>query len=938
MKSHEKHENCLIGLRHARWSFDTVVWRCASPGVLEFTELSTPCMRLPTNEICTVKETRKSTRITSVAQRLPPLRQYSNAPPRSVTSSGGNSQDGNYGGYSDGGMSSHSDQQTGPGYDDAAYSYQSSSSGPPGPGYDDRRGYPPGGRPPPQSRPRTPGGRPPPGGTFDNPFPSFPNRDPRDPRDPRGAPRDPRDPRDRGGPPPRGLEKEMAAMDINGRAPPGPHTSNPNGRRPDMRQPPPRGPPPGRGRGGYPMGPVRAASSGRPDRPDGDYPDSMGLSMPPPPRSATMPPAPAAPLYPGQSTYQETDYPASSMGEPPMRLDAAGSMQPPRSRAPNDIDPSLMIPAAALMIPPEPANRVSYAPKEFLDSYYESNGADEPDMPNFDAMPQQHTLIDEMGLEITPVQRPVQGPVSPYGDHSYPPNGVEAMRSQSQPNFQPADSANQFENAGFQFGIPGEHSLAPAFDHSGSAGYVSNGYEDYAGYSHGPSPVQTNQSGYSYDQAEIPDPHQNPDALPHHPAPFRLGHDQGSKPVPVRQYSTPETIPAPAAPQPTMVPGGTAQTPLTIKEIQRLQLQARSNPYDQKTQLLLAKKLVEASTVLVEDSSRLDPKTKAKAKEKYVVDALKILKKLVTAGYSEAQFFLADCHGEGRLGLEVDPKEAFSLYHSAAKQGHAQSAYRVAVCCEIGQEEGGGTKRDPLKAVQWYKRAAALGDTPAMYKMGMINLKGLLGQVRNPREGVSWLKRAADRADEENPHALHELALMYQNAGGNDIIIRDEQYASQLFHQAAELGYKFSQFKLGTAYEHGLMGCPIDNRTSIIWYTRAAAQGEHQSELALSGWYLTGSEGILQQNDTEAYLWARKAATAGLAKAEYAMGYFTEVGIGSAANLDDAKRWYWRAAAQGFPKARERLEDLKKGGSRMQKTRLSRSAVDKQSDGDCVLM
>jgi hypothetical protein len=42
--------------------------------------------------------------------------------------------------------------------------------------------------------------------------------------------------------------------------------------------------------------------------------------------------------------------------------------------------------------------------------------------------------------------------------------------------------------------------------------------------------------------------------------------------------------------------------------------------------------------------------------------------------------------------------------------------------------------------------------------------------------------------------------------------------------------------------------------------------------------------------------------------------------------------------AQGFPKARERLEDLKKGGQRMQKTRLSRSAVNKQSDGDCVVM
>ena len=75
-------------------------------------------------------------------------------------------------------------------------------------------------------------------------------------------------------------------------------------------------------------------------------------------------------------------------------------------------------------------------------------------------------------------------------------------------------------------------------------------------------------------------------------------------------------------------------------------------------------------------------------------------------------------------------------------------------------------------------------------------------------------------------------------------------------------------------------------------------QEEHQSELGLSGWYLTGSEGVLQQNDTEAYLWARKAAQAGLAKAEYAMGYFTEVGIGAPADLEAAKRWYWKSACE----------------------------------------
>ncbi|PYH91896.1 hypothetical protein BO71DRAFT_358404 [Aspergillus ellipticus CBS 707.79] len=819
---------------------------------------------------------------------------------------------------------------------------------PPPQGYDARRGN--GDRPPPprQDRTRPPMRTPksPDDMPWDNPFPSFPARDPRAPKR---------------------IEDSMAAMDLNGVPPmsptqvPGrPHTSH--GRRPQ-----PRPVSPGRSRGNSSAGNrMRSASTGRPapapsDRPDKQYTDPNG----PPPiphinRSATMPVASAMPpvskpLYPGQSTYQ-------------------APISPPRQGGPENFDTGA-----------------------WVDSYYNSIHAGDNGMPNFDAMPDHANggMIDESlpGLE-QPKPRPrapVESPPSSRGGYTAftpqtPHTPDEVHYGHSPPEVGRTGGPNQFANAGFQFDLPSEASMAHHGYAQDSAGYAyppdpyespyesayenpyaheqgdwgstmpaySEAYPDTRGgyaarensvRSNGapPRPYRANPPPPASEPAppmnppEVHDPQQSPDALPHHPVPFRPGHDQANKPAPVRQYNNaPTSASPPAAPQaPPTEPAPSG--PVTQQELQGLQQLAKSRPSDQKTHLLLAQKLIEAATVLV-DESRMDPKSKAKAREKFVMDGYKITKKLASAGYADAQFFLADCYGQGLMGLQVDPKEAFTLYYAAAKQGHAQSAYRVAVCCEIGQEEGGGTKRDPFKAVDWYKRAARLGDPPAMYKMGMIMLKGLLGQQKNPREGVEWLKRAADRADIENPHALHELALMY--AGGNEFVAMDEIYASQLFHQAADLGYKFSQFRLGSAYEYGLMGCPVDPRQSIIWYTHAASQGEHQSELALSGWYLTGADGILQQSDTEAYLWARKAASAGLAKAEYAMGYFTEVGIGIAANLDDAKRWYWRAAAQQFPKARERLEELKKGGARMQKTRLSRSAVNqqKQNDGDCVLM
>ncbi|KAL8943061.1 MAG: hypothetical protein Q9211_001114 [Gyalolechia sp. 1 TL-2023] len=441
----------------------------------------------------------------------------------------------------------------------------------------------------------------------------------------------------------------------------------------------------------------------------------------------------------------------------------------------------------------------------------------------------------------------------------------------------------------------------------------------------------------------------NPDALPAHLAPVRAGlmqsppSNQGPRPRPVRQYtngssSLQESSATPKA-QISRAPREESKgAAVTYEELERLRQVSRSNPSDSMTQLLLAKKLVEAASVLADEGGRADPKTSNRNRERFISDAHKLVKKLAQNGYPEALFYLGDCHSWGSLGLQTDAKEAFACYQSAAKAGHAQAAYRVAVCCEIGLDEGGGTKRDAVKAMQWYERAATLGDTPAMYKMGVIQLKALLGQPKDVKAALTWLQRAAERANKENPHALHELALLYESPNGVDNTGKDEVKAKQLFTDAANLGYKFSQFRLGCAFEYGLLGCSIDPRQSIAWYSKAAVQDEHQSELALSGWYLTGSEGVLQQSDTEAYLWARKAAQAGLAKAEYAMGYFTEVGIGAPANIEDAKRWYWRSASRNFPKARERLEDLRRGGAKMQKTRVSRSKMNKQSEGECTVM
>ncbi|KAK3330557.1 hypothetical protein B0H66DRAFT_467222 [Apodospora peruviana] len=772
--------------------------------------------------------------------------------------------------------------------------------------------------------------------------------------------------------------------------------------RPGLRGPsgpgPGRGPmpPPGSNYGGPggpgPRGPPQSYDSqGYPDE-RGGPPPGPGYRSPmadgyqdggfgPPARSMTMPTrdpmdmrAPAPPRQNGGPGYDAR----VGRGAPPRPNTAQGNRMysPATGPSPQDDyrEPGYGNPPpsdSGYQTPQSQQRPASF--DDFYDNYYDDNARNSTDqsgqyqssIQSAGTGPQDYDSQSGQRPNSYDRQRPGQ---SPETAQRGPGRVPEVSRTKSQPDLRNSQTA-VFEMAGDipPMPAPGQYGQQQAPGRSPDSYQQSpmtqQGYQPSPGSQQGPlapgSGLPSHPAPYRVPTQQTPSPgSQTPDSLPSHPAPVRPGHMPGSvvnlsdRPPPVRNYSgysgststptpssTTSSVPPPSQLGSAPPPAKPVEAPVTIEELEQLRAVIKQDPNDQTSALRLAKRLVEASDVLVRNLP--DPKARARSAERYLVDAHKILRKLEKASNPEAMFFLADCLGRGIFGNEPDNAHAFSLYQSAAKLGHAAAAYRTAVCCEIGNEDGGGTRKDPLKAIQWYKRAATLGDTPAMYKVGMILLKGLLGQPVNPREAVSWLKRAAERADAENPHALHELALLYEDTSRSDIVIPDQAYALQLFTQAAELGYKFSQFRLGWAYEYGLMGCPIDPRLSIMWYSRAATQEEHQSELALSGWYLTGSEGVLNASDTEAYLWARKAAVAGLAKAEFAMGYYTENGIGVPRSVEDAKRWYWRAAAQDYPKARQRLEELKRTGGKggpQPRERISRSKMTKQGEGECSVM
>ncbi|KAK1226448.1 Chitin synthase 4 [Marasmius sp. AFHP31] len=331
-------------------------------------------------------------------------------------------------------------------------------------------------------------------------------------------------------------------------------------------------------------------------------------------------------------------------------------------------------------------------------------------------------------------------------------------------------------------------------------------------------------------------------------------------------------------------------------------------------------------------------------REDLVREAMGLLKRLADRGHPSSQYFLADCYanGIGTTRNKQDFDRAYPLFVLAAKHGHIDAAYRAGTCCE----NGWGCRRESAKALQFFRKAGAASHPGAMYRLGIAELNGELGLSKSPKEGVKWLKRSAEHATAEFPHALHELALLHER-GIHNVVFVDYEYATELLAQASELGYAPSAYRLGECYEYGKMGCPQDPALSIHYYNIAAQQNHRDACFALTAWYLVGSPGVLPQSDTEAFLWAQKAAEAGLVKAMYAVGYFSEVGIGTPADMPEAMKWYKRAADQGDKRAIQRLK-----GSQTQAMRqpggpgsvLHRDGPAQDGDGkkdkdkDCVIM
>jgi TPR repeat protein len=196
--------------------------------------------------------------------------------------------------------------------------------------------------------------------------------------------------------------------------------------------------------------------------------------------------------------------------------------------------------------------------------------------------------------------------------------------------------------------------------------------------------------------------------------------------------------------------------------------------------------------------------------------------------------------------------------------------------------------------------------------MGMAHLMGQLGLPSNPEAALPLLQRAAVVATVEVPQSAYVFGLLllgeFSPASISSQLFaplvppgsaRDHE-ARRHLERAAYLNFAPAQYKLGHAYEFAQPPFPFDPLLSVQYYSLASQQGDIEADMALSKWFLCGSDGAFDKDESLAFTFAEKAARKGLPSAEFAMGYYTEVGVGGPRDIEAARKWYTRVSKTPF--------------------------------------
>ena len=295
-------------------------------------------------------------------------------------------------------------------------------------------------------------------------------------------------------------------------------------------------------------------------------------------------------------------------------------------------------------------------------------------------------------------------------------------------------------------------------------------------------------------------------------------------------------------------------------------------------------------------------------------------RKAAQQGHMDAQLLLGEWYENG-TNVTMDKAEALKWYLMAEENGCEEVVLKLA----SWYEKGIGTLADRGAACKWYTKAAEKGNADAQlflakyyalfsnkeaalkyYRMaaeqGCAEAQAALGSwyeegvgVRKDREeAIRWYLQAAEQGYVDAQCALGRLYWVKGYAYRTD--------SAKWYRIAAEQGHPAAQYGLAGCYENGYATGVADRQEAIKWYLKAAEQGRSDAQYRL---------GMLYQSSRseESLQWLIKSAEQGYLEAQLELGSCYDEGYWAPQDIQQARKWYQKAAAQGDRDAMDWLAD-----------------------------
>lgn len=230
--------------------------------------------------------------------------------------------------------------------------------------------------------------------------------------------------------------------------------------------------------------------------------------------------------------------------------------------------------------------------------------------------------------------------------------------------------------------------------------------------------------------------------------------------------------------------------------------------------------------------------------------ALYWVEKAAKQGHTEARYTCADFYMSGR-GTQADQQRGFYWVEKAAEQGHVKAQS----WCGNLYEKGIGVEQDSKKALEWYEKAAGQGYAIAQFQCGEKYRTGN-GVEEDHEKAIYWLEKSAaqDYKYAKDRLLLEARALL---EGRKKLILKgDILTAMENLRQAAEWGEVSAQVEMAKLCEE-----KPDLKRALIWYERAAENGDMRSQYKCALMYFSGKGCYIDYEEAEK--WAGEAMSQG---------------------------------------------------------------------------